>query len=59
MTCNNQVDYNLKQLDSMRVRLNGRAYSENWYRRHFRGMLDELYKIKKEQCHTKDTHSQK
>ena len=42
------MKYTIKELDRMRVMLNSRGYSESWYRKHFRGMLDALYKIKRE-----------
>lgn len=42
------MKYTIKELDRMKVMLNGGGYSDSWYRKHFRGMLDELYKIQKE-----------
>lgn len=42
------MKYTTKELDRMRVMLNGASYSASWYRKHFRGMLDVLYKIMKE-----------
>tara|TARA_R100000315_G_C5223838_1_gene135294 strand:- start:273 stop:416 length:144 start_codon:yes stop_codon:yes gene_type:complete len=42
------MKYTVKDLDRMKSMLNGKGYSETWYRKHFRGMLDALYQIMKE-----------
>jgi|TARA_R110000823_G_scaffold110857_2_gene231109 hypothetical protein len=49
------AEYNKKLLDELRVKLNGGKWSDTWYRRHFRGMIDALSKIEKEKASGKQT----
>ena len=42
------IEYTLEFLEKMKVKLNGKTYSESWFRKHFRGMLNALVDSKRE-----------
>ena len=46
---NYDIEYSIEALERLRIKLNSSDYSNSWFKRHFRGMLNELIRIKTEE----------
>ena len=43
-----EIDYSVEVLEKLKIKLNSGDYSQSWYKRHFRGLLNALIKTKRE-----------
>lgn len=48
-----EIDYSIEILERLKVKLNSGDYSESWYKRHFRGLLNALMRAKSETAESK------